>query len=413
MFKDLRISRQRLLTKIKARTAWRLALRGFYALCFVALFANFLANDKPLLCSLKGEWYAPAFKAIGVDLGLTTWPANQLRLRWNKQTYDWDIWPPVPYGPSQQDIYRNSFTSPFDQQEVESNWSRHWLGTDDLGRDVLSGMIWGTRTALVVGLSAVFIATFIGILLGSLAGFFGNQGLQLERHRFWGGIVGLIIGAYWGFIARQPLWSLGEAWTYLFGGIAITLLSAIAMAWLWQKIWRGSKGQQRLNIPLDSILMRSIEIITSIPALLLLLSIVAIIRQSSMLSLILIIGVLSWTGIARFVRGELLRIRELEYLQAAKVLGFSSLRILFRQALPNALGPVYVAIAFSIAGTVVLEAVLSFLGIGLPADLASWGRLMSYARHAPEAWWLAIFPGLAIFITVVIFNLLGEAVGEA
>ncbi|MEL7222187.1 MAG: ABC transporter permease [Bacteroidota bacterium] len=401
-----------LMSRIQTRRSWRWSLRGLYALLAIALFANFLANDKPLLCSYKGEWYAPVFKAVGVDLGLTNWPADQVRMRWykEKEDMDWAIWPPVHYGPNQQDIYNNSFTSPFKPQDVENNWWRHWLGTDELGRDVLAGMIWGTRTALFIGLGAMLIAGFIGVLLGSLAGYFGNNGLQLSRHSIYGALLGAMMGLFLGFITRQPLWQARQYTTYIIGGLAIFLLLTYAFALLFKYIWRRPSGQKQLALPVDSILMRIIEIINSIPGLLLLLSLVTIIREASILSIVLIIGLLSWTTIARFVRGELLRIRELEYIDAARIMGFHPLRILWKQALPNALGPVYVALAFGVSGAVMLEAGLSFLSIGMPGDVASWGRLLSYAREAPEAWWLAVVPGLAIFVTVVIFNYLGEAV---
>ena len=108
----------------------------------------------------------------------------------------------------------------------------------------------------------------------------------------------------------------------------------------------------------------------------------------------------------------MLQIRSLEYIQAAKVLGASPMRSLWRHALPNALGPVYVALSFGIAGAILVEASLSFLGIGMPADAASWGKLLRFARSTSSAWWLAVFPGMAIFLMVTIFNLLGEAVSE-
>jgi peptide/nickel transport system permease protein len=127
----------------------------------------------------------------------------------------------------------------------------------------------------------------------------------------------------------------------------------------------------------------------------------------------IIIGLLSWTGIAQFVRAELLRIRRQEYIEAAQALGFSDRRILFRHALPNALTPVLITVAFGIAGAVLLESFLSFLGIGLAAESVTWGTMLNLARYQFNAWWLAVFPGLAIFFTVTLFNLIGERLTEA
>jgi peptide/nickel transport system permease protein len=159
--------------------------------------------------------------------------------------------------------------------------------------------------------------------------------------------------------------------------------------------------------------MRLIEVMNSIPALMLLLAIVATLEQSSLLLVMAIIGLIRWTGVARFVRAEMLRIREQYYIEAGRVLGFSEKRMLIRHALPNGLRPVLITIAFGISGAILLEAFLSFLGIGLPADAVTWGTLLNKIKSNTQAWWLALFPGMAIFITVTIFNLIGEGLAEA
>jgi peptide/nickel transport system permease protein len=126
-----------------------------------------------------------------------------------------------------------------------------------------------------------------------------------------------------------------------------------------------------------------------------------------------IIGLIGWTSIARFIRAELLRIRNLSYIEAARAMGFSEFQILLKHAIPNALGPVLITLAFGIASAILLESTLSFLNIGVSDEDVSWGKLLSYARQREEAWWLAVFPGLAIFITVTIFNLIGEGLSDA
>jgi peptide/nickel transport system permease protein len=169
---------------------------------------------------------------------------------------------------------------------------------------------------------------------------------------------------------------------------------------------------RQVSIPVDMVISRLIEIKLSIPTLFLIISIIAIAKPSVFLVMV-IIGFTTWTGIARFIRGELLRIRRLEYIEAAKALGFSEARILFRHAIPNALSPVLIAVAFGIASAILIEATLSFLGIGVPPETMTWGSLLSSARSHPSAWWLAIVPGFAIFITVTIYNLVGEGLTDA
>ena len=126
----------------------------------------------------------------------------------------------------------------------------------------------------------------------------------------------------------------------------------------------------------------------------------------------IILGFVSWTVLPNS-HDELLRIRTLEYIEAAQAFGYSQFRIIFKHALPNALAPVLIAVAFGIASAIIIEAYLSFIGVGIPDDQVTWGSLLNMARDNISAWWIAIFPGTAIFITVTIFNLIGEGLTDA
>ncbi len=309
-------------------------------------------------------------------------------------------------------------TGPFDDQEVKSPRRRHWLGTDELGHDILSAMIHGIRIALWVGLVSMSISAFIGILLGSLAGYFGDQRLKVSRIRLFLSIIFLYLGAFYGFASRSYL--LSDALAISFGGflgqlfisfmIFFGLLAAgNIIAIPFKRIsWLG----HRISIPIDILVSRLIEVMLSIPTLFLILAIVAIAKPSIFLVMV-VIGFTSWTGIARFIRAELLKVRSLEYIEAANALGFSEFRIVMKHAIPNALSSVLIAIAFGIASAILVESTLSFLGIGVPAETLTWGSILSAARQTPEAWWLAIFPGFAIFITVAVYNLVGEGLTDA
>ena len=170
--------------------------------------------------------------------------------------------------------------------------------------------------------------------------------------------------------------------------------------------------KKEVSVPLDIIISRMIEILNSIPTLFLILSILAIIKKPNIYYIMVIIGLTGWTSIARYIRAELLKIRSLEYIEASHSLGFSGMRTLFRHALPNALSSTLIAIAFGIASAILTESSLSFLGFG-SGDTVTWGVLLSSARQSPQAWWLAIFPGFAIFITVTVFNLIGDGLTDA
>ena len=167
------------------------------------------------------------------------------------------------------------------------------------------------------------------------------------------------------------------------------------------------------------LVMRTAEVFSSIPRLIVLVVLAVAIRglsDGSVWLMTALIGVFSWTGVAKFVRAELLRVRALDYVTAARGLGLSPLRVLIRHALPNAMRPVYIAFAFGAASAVLLEAYLSFLGFGGAAFRGvSWGSLFineNSAANPLDTWWVTIFPGLMIFLTVSALNAIGEALGE-
>ena len=163
----------------------------------------------------------------------------------------------------------------------------------------------------------------------------------------------------------------------------------------------------------DWVVSRVIEVVLCFPFLFLVLGIVALFKPG-MLTIMIALGFTSWTSEARYVRGELLRIREIEYAQAARASGARDARIIFRHLLPNALAPVLVSASFGVAWAILVESALSFLGLGVPLPTASWGSILSTAHeHIDYAWWLILFPGLAIFTTVASFNIIGERFRDA
>jgi peptide/nickel transport system permease protein len=150
-----------------------------------------------------------------------------------------------------------------------------------------------------------------------------------------------------------------------------------------------------------------------IPALVLILALIAVLENPTIWHLMMVIGATSWTGIARLTRAEFLKLRNTEFVTAARGLGAGPLRIMFRHMLPNALAPVLVPISFGIAAAILIESGLSFLGFGAPPPNPSWGTLLNAGRSNLQMWWLILFPGLAIFFTVLAYNLIGEGLQEA
>lgn len=382
------------------------------------MFGDFIANEKPLYCKIDGTHYFPVLNELAAKTGFSK---SSLLLdektEWRDFEYESSIFPLIPYSTTTQDKRNRQFVGPFDNQSVKSMRWRHWFGTDNFGRDVAAGMVSGTQTALLVGFLSMLIASILGIFFGSISGFFGDFGYKISRGSLLFFLLALPIAIFYTFISRKYQWQIaieeGALMSMIFKSIFIFILPFIIAYLLKFLINKINFFQKEIKLPVDSLVMRLIEVIRSIPGLLLLIAIVSVIKKSSIFNVIIIIGLIRWTGIATFIRSELLKIRELEYIQAAKVLGFSNWRIILRHALPNAITPVLITITFGIASAVLLEAFLSFLGIGIPIEKVTWGSMLNVARQNYSAWWMAVFPGLAIFITVTTLNLVGDGIEKA
>ena len=389
------------------------AFRGSCILVLMALLSPFLANEKPLYAKIDGHHYLPVCKDLLVKAGLDQWPRELVLADWVNMDYEAVVRTPIPYHANYIDK-ANTGKGPFDQQDVRSWHFRHWMGTDELGRDVTAGMIRGASISLMVGIVTMFIASIIGLFFGAVAGYFGDGQLKLSRVRLWLNVIGLLIAFYYAFGVRSYLLIDGDRLLLEWGK---RLLLFAVIWWLFdglaQLLERYSSLGKKITIGVDLIIMRLIEAFNTIPPIFLLLAALPLFAQSSVFNIMLVLGLISWTNIAQFVRGELLRVRRLPYIDAAQVLGFSSRRIILRHALPNALTPVLITIAFGMAGAILAESALSFLGIGVGPEEVTWGKLLSKGRSHFSYWWLTVFPGLAIFLTVTIFNLIGDGLSEA
>lgn len=162
----------------------------------------------------------------------------------------------------------------------------------------------------------------------------------------------------------------------------------------------------------DAVILRVIEVVICFPVFFLILTILAFLPQS-ILNIMVVIGLTGWVDPARLIRGEFLKIRNVQYIEASRAIGAGDLRVIFRHILPNAVAPVLVSATFGVAGAILTESALSFLGFGVPPPTPSWGEAISQAQNFIDAWWLTVFPGTAIFLTVTAYNLLGEGIRDA
>lgn len=394
------------------------SLRVVYVIFFVGIFADFFANEKPIYCKLDGQTYFPIFREYAVAAGVAGMPSELLNVDWVNANYESVLRAPIPYSPLTKD-WDNAYANPTKKQDVKSWRFRHFLGSDQLGRDLLSGLIHGTRIAMLVGIVSMGIASFIGILLGAIAGYFGDERLQFSRSTLLWNALFLFFAWFYAFNTRMFI--MTDALSESFGGFLFQFLisTVIFLAIMvipnliaipFKKIAFFGK---RVTIPIDIIISRTIEILNSVPILLLILSICAVVKRPSIMLIMVIIGLTGWTGIAGFIRAELLKVRSLEYIEAAESLGYSQWRIMLRHAIPNSLTSVLITIAFGVASAILTETSLSFLGIGVQSDVVTWGKLLNEAHADVSGWWFAVFPGLAIFVTVTVFNLLGEGLTDA
>jgi peptide/nickel transport system permease protein len=353
-------------------------------LFFLAIFAPFLANDKPYVIRIDGELHFPAFAALAasdytiflaavlgiwqlflirrnrrnvepsirgqvlarqlmLDAGVlivggilfyTLFPrkldATDYKAMIRAGTATDAVFAPIPYGYARTDL----------KVREQPPSREHWLGTDDVGSDVLCRLIHGSRISLSVGFVAVGISSLIGVFIGSILGYFGGK--------------------------------------------------------------------------VDFIGMRFVEIMMAIPVFFLIITIVAY-WQRSLFNIMVIIGLTTWTADARFIRAEFFKLRRQDFVQAAVSQGLPLRSILFRHMLPNGIAPVLVDATFGIAGAIFIEAALSFLGFGVAPPTPSWGQMLSLGVSTTGRflWWLTIFPGAAIFVTVLAYNLVGEGLRDA
>ncbi|OPY90166.1 MAG: Glutathione transport system permease protein GsiD [Syntrophus sp. PtaU1.Bin208] len=235
----------------------------------------------------------------------------------------------APYDPSAIDL-KNILSPPS---------GAHWFGTDQLGRDVCSRMIWGAGISLKVGFVATGIAILIGTILGAVSGYYGG--------------------------------------------------------WV------------------DALIMRFVDIMLCFPTFFLILAVIALL-EPSIWNIMIIIGVTGWMGITRLVRADFISLKERDFILAAKTIGASDLRIIFVHMLPNAMASVLVTATLGVAGAILTESALSFLGIGVQPPTPSWGNILTAGKDNIDiAWWLSVYPGLAILLTVLGYNLLGEGIRDS
>jgi peptide/nickel transport system permease protein len=308
-----------------------------------------------------------------------------------------------------------SFQKPFStNQKVDLPAKfRHWLGTNLKGEDLLSGIIHGTSVSLKIGFFSILIALIIGVLFGIIAGYFQNDTWKVPLLAFLF-MLGSIIPSFYladlfSFFTMNKLkWEdtlllMVTIFIYLIT-IFINLLLSYFMGNLVHFLCKWNK---KIYVPVDTLISGLIEIFAAIPKLMLIVAFAAILERS-VTNVILIIGISSWAGIARLVRAEALKLRNQDFITSDKALGLTNYKIITQHLLPNISGPIIITFVFGVSAAILIESGLSFLNIGVPENVITWGQLLADGKQNFNAWWMIVFPGFAIFITVLCLNILGE-----
>lgn len=343
-------------------TSYHIAVFVVIFYIITAILAPYIANDKSVLCL----------------------------------TEQFCLQPIIPFSPTTIHLEDGSSLPPLSSVTTSGKNRYHWLGTDKLGRDVASGMIHGATISLLIGFVSVFLSFFTGVLFGMGAAYSVKRSYTFNIFQI--SIIFLVKIISLFYLIYEFLFSRN----FLISTLVIFILAGITIS---ATNYMGNylKSLKRYPISPDMILMKIIEIRKSFPGLFLILALTGIITVPSVWNIVFIISLLGWTEFARHSRAETMAVLETHYISSVRMLGLGSIRILFRHILPNIMPTLLVLACFSVAGSILIESSLSFLGIGLPVETVSWGKMMSEGRNMKN-WWMVVFPGIAIFSIILSLN---------
>ena len=399
----------------------KLEVRLLLLITLLSILSPIITNNKPLFCTVDGTNYYPAFSDL-ISPNHTSNITGQILTgssKWEELEYEKVVWPLFQNGPLKLDIANKNFQSPFarskdDNGVVVGVREQHLFGTDRHGKDIFSNLLSGIKYSLLISISAIVLAAAIGIFLGAISGFYQND-YAIGRSQLIAIIISLLPAWFYGFSVRS--FAIVDGFEE---GVSIGLLQLLFSFFLFMIICivaslTGRTLDKWLNtkpyvLHLDNLITGFTEIFSSVPGIIIIVTLAAITGEKSTIVLILILGFTSWPSFARITRAEVMRIREKPYVESAKALGITNSRIVRKHILKNALPTLAVAVAFGIGGLILVESALSFLNIGVPDNTPTLGSVLRAGREHIEAWWLIIFPGATIFLLIYLFNRIGDKI---
>ena len=351
-----------------------------------ALLADFLASSNPLFVKTTKGWnYIGPYKEFDP----------------NQQIIEKEIWTPVPFSPDELDLSNNRFSEPGSKISTATTSRKHYLGTDRVGRDILSGLIHGARFSLIIVFLAVLCISIIGTIIGILMGFLGDNRASLSFLDLGLVAISIFLAVFWGIKLKVVEFALG-----------ITLL--IIIFWALSRFLKTQLPflfSKRYRLPVDYILSRFLEIFETIPKLFLLLVLVSL-WDPGVDRLILALVLTGWVTLAKMVRGKALNLSNSTLFESLKSLGSNWTWSIRHHIIPFILPDVLAYVAYISGNIILIESALTFLGLGVGPDVVSWGSLLSLSVYKPDFWWLAVLPGLFIFAVVFSLVRIGDLLYE-
>lgn len=305
----------------------------------------------------------------------------------------------IPYDASTIDVRAMNYKAP-------ALSGLHLLGTDAVGRDILAGCVYGVRNAFVFSIISVSFTLIIGLFLGILSGFYYDNGVKLKASWLFSFIIGILCFFLMTYVSLPTGLEIATKTDYGLS-ILLSLMVSFALMTLSYLLFNILLKKSKVKVNVDLWINRFMESLDAIPSLFILITTLALIDANFILTAI-VLGALMWVGVARICRAEIMKIKAESYIESAEALGLSNFSIIKNHILPNISRPILIQLIFIFSNCILIESTLNFIGIGTSIAEISWGSMLAEAGQNLHAWWLLVFPGIFIFLSIYSLRVLAS-----
>ena len=363
---------------------YRLSITILSILFFIGIFNSLLCNEKPLVAkTMDGHFVFPAFSDFKNDLGFNITHTTKL-----DTVFAFALYPPVRYSFDFINAAQLGVQPPLFSKDKSSRWHTNWLGTEELGRDVTAGLARGLYHSLKIAILATFLSVFLGTWYGMVIGYIGDRTLRIN-------IFQIVIRSVFAFLVLFYLYYNEYSWALFVFGFGFLVYKFL-----------GKLPLKRYPIPLDTIGTSIITLRKSIPTLIIIFALLPLFSKPSSINTLLILAVIGWTSIAWIIRIQTIEIKSKDYIKSAQSLGVGMWRMILYHIYPNLKNTVLLLFIFQLGAMITIEATLSYFGVGIEPSEVSLGTLLRQAKTNINAWWLALFPGMVLFLILFCLHLI-------